>query len=162
MTSNYCLLYKTANRLYVCHAILTDYLLFINGVNNKNVFPNTMLINEIMIDEIVQQTFLDPCVSFMTNITRDTFLYQKLKVLLPSTPTIIKDLSLEQLDISRHKLVDCLIGENLRFDTKPHKARVFQYLDHDEINPYLLPYLHLIHYTKVQPINWLRELVYLL
>mgnify|MGYP007024620004 CR=1 FL=1 len=159
MTSSYCLLYKTSNRLCVSHAISTNCLLFIDGVQNKNVFPITKLIDEIEIDEIVHKTFLDARINFMTNISQDTFLYKKLKKLLPSTLKIIKDLSFEELDMSRRTLVDCLIGKNIKFDTILHERRVFQYLDQDEISANLFPYLHLIHSTKIQQIDWLKQLV---
>ena len=159
MTSSYCLLFQTSNRLYVTHAISTNSLLFIDGVRDKNVFPKTKLIDEIEIEEIVHKTFLDPRITFMTNISRDTFLYQNLKKLLPSTPTVIKDLSFEELDICRRKLVDCLIGKNIRFHTDRHQRRVLQYLDQDEISSNLSPYLHLFHYTKIDPMNWLKQLV---
>ena len=159
MTSSYCLLFQTSNRLYVTHAISKDFLLFIDGVGDKNVFAKTKLIDEIEIEEIVHKTFLDPRITFMTNIGRDTFFYKKLKKLLPSTPTVIKDLSFEELEVSRRKLVDCLIGENIRFHTEPHQRRVLQHLDQDEISSYLSPYLHLFHYTKIDPMNWLKQLV---
>lgn len=159
MRCGYCLLYLTSNRLYVIHAVDTKHLLLVDGVNSKSVFYSTKLVEDIPIDEIIHKMFLDPQVAFLTNISRETFVYQKLRSLLPASPSIIKDLSSEDLDLSRRKFIDCLAGKNIKFDTIRHQRKVFQYLNQDEISPNLIPYLLLIHSTKIKPNDWLRKLV---
>lgn len=159
MHCGYCLLYFTSNRLYVIHAVDTNYLLLVDGVNSKSVFNSTKLIEDIPIDEIIHKSFLAPQITFLTNISRETFVYQKLRSLLPASPGIIKDLSSENMDLSRRKFVDCLAGKKIKFDTIRHQRKVFQYLNQDEISPNLIPYLLLIHSTKIKPIDWLRKLV---
>ena len=159
MSIGHCAIIQKSNRLYITHAVPSYklQLLFVSGVNNQNIFLLSKLIGMIEIEQLVHKTFLDARISFLTNIPRNTCLFTKLDSLLPVTPSIIEDLSFEQLDVARKKFWDLLIGEKLKFDSLIHQRKVIQNLESDEISPNLTPYLYLLYYARIKPVNWLRE-----